>query len=363
MWTVLKGPFVHKKSQENFDRKVYKRCIKAWDAHPMVIGLWAAYLQEFQVPGVGLRFTRWERASLNLSGEVEKEIRNAMKIIRKNNARYKIEKLADEIQLREAAAAAGFTVNDLLNPKQGEFNEFDEETASPVEQLMVEVKLDEYRDKRASRQPYEVIEAYERIIKRQEAKKAKREAKLRAEEELERRALAEERMKEEADREKAEGALRMLSSMRLVLGNGEGAEEQAEEIEKMQSLVEGWLERHPGWDLAPEQREEAPEAVVSEESAVAEEVAEEYPAVEESSVVKKSLVAEESQVIEESPAVEASPVAEKPTVAKETVSEESTVTEESSVVEETQGAEDSPVTEREESAKEPTVEDKPSPKP
>ncbi|KAI9458986.1 ribosomal protein S10 domain-containing protein [Boletus coccyginus] len=36
MWTVLRGPFVHKKSQENFERRVHKRVIKAWDAELLI---------------------------------------------------------------------------------------------------------------------------------------------------------------------------------------------------------------------------------------------------------------------------------------------------------------------------------------
>jgi small subunit ribosomal protein S10 len=66
MWTVLKSPFVHKKKQENFERKVHKRAIKAWDADPEVIERWVRYLQRHILAGVGMRVTRWERASLGI---------------------------------------------------------------------------------------------------------------------------------------------------------------------------------------------------------------------------------------------------------------------------------------------------------
>ena len=37
MWTVLRGPFVHKQSQENVERRVHKWVIKAWEAHPVIM--------------------------------------------------------------------------------------------------------------------------------------------------------------------------------------------------------------------------------------------------------------------------------------------------------------------------------------
>ena len=39
LWTVLRGPFVHKKSQENFERKTHRRAVKAWDAHPDAVDM------------------------------------------------------------------------------------------------------------------------------------------------------------------------------------------------------------------------------------------------------------------------------------------------------------------------------------
>ncbi|KAG2076046.1 ribosomal protein S10 [Suillus decipiens] len=62
LWTVPRGPFVHKKSQENFERKVHKRAIKAWDADPEVVDRWVRYIARHAMPGVGLRVTQWKRA-------------------------------------------------------------------------------------------------------------------------------------------------------------------------------------------------------------------------------------------------------------------------------------------------------------
>jgi small subunit ribosomal protein S10 len=65
LWTVLRSPFVHKKSQENFERKTHKRAIKAWDADPEVVHRWITYLRANAMPGVGLKVTTWERLPLD----------------------------------------------------------------------------------------------------------------------------------------------------------------------------------------------------------------------------------------------------------------------------------------------------------
>jgi small subunit ribosomal protein S10 len=66
LWTVPRSPFVHKKSQENFERRVHKRVLKVWDTHPDVVSTWVKFLHEHSVPGVGMRVVRWERAPLSI---------------------------------------------------------------------------------------------------------------------------------------------------------------------------------------------------------------------------------------------------------------------------------------------------------
>jgi ribosomal protein S10 len=70
--TVLRGPFVHKKSQENWERKTHKRAIKVWDCDPALLKGWLAYLERHGVEGVGMRITRWEWVSMDhLEGEAK----------------------------------------------------------------------------------------------------------------------------------------------------------------------------------------------------------------------------------------------------------------------------------------------------
>lgn len=52
---MIKGPFVHKKSQENFERRVHKRVIKVWDADVAVVERWLHFLRVHCMDGVTMR--------------------------------------------------------------------------------------------------------------------------------------------------------------------------------------------------------------------------------------------------------------------------------------------------------------------
>ncbi|KAH8918330.1 hypothetical protein BT69DRAFT_1267918 [Atractiella rhizophila] len=53
--TVLKGPFVHKKTQENYWRRTYGRALAVYDADEEVVRRWHAYLRKHQFPGIGMK--------------------------------------------------------------------------------------------------------------------------------------------------------------------------------------------------------------------------------------------------------------------------------------------------------------------
>ncbi|OAD73402.1 hypothetical protein PHYBLDRAFT_125051 [Phycomyces blakesleeanus NRRL 1555(-)] len=65
-WTVIRSPFVHKKSQENFERKTHKRLLQIKDAHPEAVDRWLRYLTRNAPAGVGLRATTWEFESIGV---------------------------------------------------------------------------------------------------------------------------------------------------------------------------------------------------------------------------------------------------------------------------------------------------------
>lgn len=55
LWTVPKSPFVHKKAQENFERRTSRRSIRVWDANEEVVERWLHLLRYHEMPGVGMR--------------------------------------------------------------------------------------------------------------------------------------------------------------------------------------------------------------------------------------------------------------------------------------------------------------------
>jgi len=80
LWTVPRGPFAHKKSQENFERKVHKRVIKAWDADQEVIDRWIKYIGEHEMAGVGMRIVRWHRAPVSIGQKTLEQVMKQMRV-------------------------------------------------------------------------------------------------------------------------------------------------------------------------------------------------------------------------------------------------------------------------------------------
>lgn len=69
--TVIKSPFVMKKSQENFERKTHRRAIKVFDTNREVVDLWLRYLKKNSIGGVGLKAYVHEYAEFGFAaGEV-----------------------------------------------------------------------------------------------------------------------------------------------------------------------------------------------------------------------------------------------------------------------------------------------------
>lgn len=78
-WTVPRGPFVHKKTQENFERITYKRMIKIADGHPEVVERWLGYLNANVMPGVGMKANTYVFETLGVGARMQ-EARTAAAI-------------------------------------------------------------------------------------------------------------------------------------------------------------------------------------------------------------------------------------------------------------------------------------------
>lgn len=65
-WTIPKGNFVHKKTQENFERITMRRLIQVQDGHPDVVEIWLAFLKKYQYYGVGMKANVWDYDKIGL---------------------------------------------------------------------------------------------------------------------------------------------------------------------------------------------------------------------------------------------------------------------------------------------------------
>ncbi|KAM3417357.1 hypothetical protein BST61_g5607 [Cercospora zeina] len=72
-WTVPRSNFVHKKSQENFERITMSRKIIIRDGHSEVVSVWLAFLRKYQYYGVGMKANVWEHGSLKAAEEMDAE--------------------------------------------------------------------------------------------------------------------------------------------------------------------------------------------------------------------------------------------------------------------------------------------------
>lgn len=64
-WTVPRSTFIHKKSQENFERITRRRLIQIKDGHPETVQIWLAFLQKHQQAAVGMKANLWEFSGLS----------------------------------------------------------------------------------------------------------------------------------------------------------------------------------------------------------------------------------------------------------------------------------------------------------
>ncbi|KAJ7629374.1 ribosomal protein S10 domain-containing protein [Mycena polygramma] len=115
MWTVIRGPFANKKSQENFERKVHRRGIKAFDADPAVIDLWFKYLRRHAMGGVGMRCVKWERLPMGAGQKADTEVKNTLNRNKQlATSKSRIKSLGDQIVQREMGSVNPVPVPDNI---------------------------------------------------------------------------------------------------------------------------------------------------------------------------------------------------------------------------------------------------------
>ena len=80
-WTVPRSNFVHKKSQENFERVTVRRLVQIQDGDSEVVRAWLGFLMKYPVSGVGMKANVWEHEGMGEqkgNDKVMKEIEEGM---------------------------------------------------------------------------------------------------------------------------------------------------------------------------------------------------------------------------------------------------------------------------------------------
>ncbi|KAM7187744.1 mitochondrial tryptophan--tRNA ligase [Rhypophila sp. PSN 637] len=104
-WTVPRSTFVHKKSQENFERITLRRLIQIRDGNPESVQLWLAFLQKHAYFGVGMKANVWEFSGLDVAAKMDesaKEFNEVLKDKWQLLGQHKNQKLAEKFKTLEA---------------------------------------------------------------------------------------------------------------------------------------------------------------------------------------------------------------------------------------------------------------------
>ncbi|TGO31059.1 hypothetical protein BPAE_0002g01530 [Botrytis paeoniae] len=122
-WTVPRSHFVHKKSQENFERKTLRRLIQIKDGHPETVSLWLAFLRKHAYYGIGMKANVWEYNEIGVGKAMDasmEEMKEVMEPQWELFGRGQSTKTADkvmEILNRESfKAAAGGSAPGMRQP-------------------------------------------------------------------------------------------------------------------------------------------------------------------------------------------------------------------------------------------------------
>ncbi|CAI7591422.1 unnamed protein product [Penicillium manginii] len=80
-WTVPRSNFVHKKSQENFERITLRRLIQIKDGNPQSVQAWLAFLRKHAFYGVGMKANVWEHEPLDVGKAMDQSAAEVQKTL------------------------------------------------------------------------------------------------------------------------------------------------------------------------------------------------------------------------------------------------------------------------------------------
>ncbi|KAL4747641.1 hypothetical protein BDW72DRAFT_182093 [Aspergillus terricola var. indicus] len=108
-WTFPRSSFVHKKSQENFERITVRRLIQIKDGNSQAVQAWLAFIRKHAFYGVGMKANIWEHESI----EIAKTMDQTLPQIEKN-----LEPHISQFGCREDAGPAPDLITDFLGSER-----------------------------------------------------------------------------------------------------------------------------------------------------------------------------------------------------------------------------------------------------
>ncbi|KAL4801740.1 hypothetical protein BDV18DRAFT_154791 [Aspergillus unguis] len=87
-WTFPKSNFVHKKTQENFERITLRRLIQIKDGNPQAVQAWLAFVRKHAFYGVGMKANVWEHESIETAKNMDKALPEIEKSLEPHLARF-----------------------------------------------------------------------------------------------------------------------------------------------------------------------------------------------------------------------------------------------------------------------------------
>ncbi|RJE18232.1 ribosomal protein [Aspergillus sclerotialis] len=73
-WTFPRSHFVHKKTQENFERVTLRRLLQVKDGNLQAVQAWLAFLRKHAFYGVGMKANIWEHESFDVAKSMDKAL-------------------------------------------------------------------------------------------------------------------------------------------------------------------------------------------------------------------------------------------------------------------------------------------------
>ncbi|KAL4926539.1 mitochondrial 37S ribosomal protein uS10m [Aspergillus undulatus] len=115
-WTFPRSNFVHKKSQENFERITLRRLIQVKDGNPQVVQAWLAFVRKHAFYGVGMKANIWEHENIDIAKNMDQALPEIERNLEPHLSQFG---RRDDATSNAQAVVADFLGNERLSLNKG----------------------------------------------------------------------------------------------------------------------------------------------------------------------------------------------------------------------------------------------------